>query len=278
VIRNFDKLFQRLEHVDKKISQFLETVKAQVANSHAIVNPKVDASHKKAEFILSIPNPPSMEVLGLEFGEILHHARSILDNAVVNFALHSLPGIDHEKLKNLQFIICTTDAEWNKSKNRLSVFPEKTINEIRRMQPFNGFGNYVDGSDNLFTILRDLDNTDKHYLQMIPDVNQIEANFNFTIQFEDEKAAINAGAPRTTVLNPEFKDGVKLFEIEVDSPMKSIGGNYGVKAELVFEHGGRRHNATSVVTQLCYATKVIIDSFQVLDDPDCPSFLVLKRA
>ena len=193
MIKNIQKVFERVDHVLEGIAKFQTAVVTEVAESGAILKPEPGKDRRIAKFVLHINKNLNLDRLGLAFGELIHHLRSALDNLVVTTALHLDPHLSEKDLKPLSFIIAANESEWNSSKNKVKSLPQMYIDEIKRVQPFNGFGTFKDRSDNLLVLLRDLDNQDKHYFQVVPSTNQLSGGFNLSIEFEDDAVADRAG-------------------------------------------------------------------------------------
>ena len=278
MIKNIQKVFERVDHALEGIARFQTAVLTEVAESGAILKPEPGRDRSVAKYVLHVNKKPNLDKLGLSFGELIHHLRSALDNLVVTLALHLDQNLSQKDLKPLSFIIAATESEWNSSKNKVKSLPQTYIDEIKRVQPFNGFGTFKDRSDNLLVLMRDLDNQDKHYFQIVPSTNQLSGGFNLSLEFEDDAAAERAGPPRMIIRDIKFEDNTNLFDIEVNEPIKDIVGKYNVEAELIVESNGIRYNAVSILLQLVSVVQVIVDCIQAIEDPDCGTFRVLKKA
>jgi hypothetical protein len=278
VIKNIQKVFDRVDHVVAGIAELRTAFVSEVARSGAVLKPEPGKDRSVAKFVLRMDKELNLDRLGLPFGELIHHLRSALDNLVVATALHLLPHLPENDLKPLSFIIATTEAEWNASKGKLKSLPSAYIDEIRRMQPFNGFGTFKDRSENLLVLLRDLDNSDKHYLQAAPSTNQLSGALDFSLEFQDDAAAERAGPPRITIRDTRFESGANIFDVEVSEPIKDITGKYNVEAELIVENDGIKYNALSILLQLAWIVQVVIDCIQAVEDPECRTFRVLRKA
>ena len=81
-----------------------------------------------------------------------------------------------------------------------------------------------------------------------------------------------------TIKDIKFEDNTNLFDIEVNEPIKDIVGKYNVEAELIVESNGIRYNAVSILLQLASIVQVIIDCIQAIEDPNCGTFRVLRKA
>ena len=278
MIKNIQKVFERIDYALEGIAKFQTAIVTEVAASGAILKPEPGRDGNVARFILHIKKKPNLDKLGLSFGELIHHLRSALDNLIVTTGLYLQPNLSQKELKHLSFIIAATESEWNSSKNNVKVLPQAYIDEIKRVQPFNGFGTLKDRLDNLLVLMRDLDNKDKHHFQIVPSTNQLSGGLDFSLEFEDGAAAERAGPPIMTIRDIKFEDNTNLFDIEVNEPIKDIVGRYNVEAELIVESNGIRYNAVSILLQLVSIVQVIVDCIQAIEDPNCRTFRVLKKA
>jgi hypothetical protein len=207
LIRNIDDIFGRIDYATERIGRIRPAFIAEVAACGALVQPHAANDKRTAHFVLHLHKKPDLSRVGFEFGEIVHHLRSILDNLIVSIALHTNRAVSRSELKQLSFTIASTEKDWNHSQNNLRALPQAYIDTLKKLQPFNGFGTFKDREDNLLVVLRDLDNHDKHYLQVLPNMNQLTGSLDFSLEFEDEAAAIRAGPPRLTVKEIKFEDG-----------------------------------------------------------------------
>jgi hypothetical protein len=278
MIKDIQKIFDRIDYILERAAKIQAETATVVANTGAVLKPVPGKDKTVAKFVLHLASKPDLDRLGLLFGELIHHLRSTLDNLVAVTALHKMPQMPSKELKRIAFIIAETESEWDKLVGKIKALPKEYIDEIRQVQPFNGFGTFVGRTDSLLVLLRDLDNQDKHHLQLLPSLNQLSGAIELSMSFEDSAAADRALPPRTTLRDIKFEDGANLFDIEVNEPIKDIRGIYNVEAELIVESDGIKYNVPSILTQLVYAVQVIVDRIQFIEDPQCVTFRVLKRA
>lgn len=208
------------------------------------------------ELRLQVNTPPPLGEWGLRFGEAVHHLRAALDNAAVAIARES--GVtDPKALKAIQFPICGTAEEWKSGKKRIASLPSFYQSAIEQVQPFQRPP--ATRAMDLLLLLRDLDNSDKHHLQMKARLETASLAHEPAVEFETEEGAAASVPPDTEVFAPDFTDGGCLLLWRTKGRIAHVKGAFSVGAVVQADLGaGHVEGATEVLAALCFYTRLVM--------------------
>ncbi|MFI1394579.1 hypothetical protein [Streptomyces sp. NPDC020681] len=210
------------------------------------------------ELRLQVSQSPPLSDWGFSFGEAVNHLRATLDNLVVAIARQS--GVTDEKqLKALMFPICGTPKEWKSRQKGLACLPDWCRDALEQLQPFQGpeHGRTLD--EDLLLVLRDLDNSTKHHLQVKPDLAPQAIQHAPAVEFETEEGAAASVPPDTEVVVAPFEDGAVLLRHRTSGRIKSVQGQYNITAHVqVVSPDGRAFGVTNLLAALWEHTRVVM--------------------
>ncbi|MFD3945971.1 hypothetical protein [Streptomyces sp. NPDC058579] len=211
------------------------------------------------ELRLEVSQPPPLAEWGFRFGEAVHHLRAALDNLVVAIARQS--GVADEKhLNALAFPICGTRKEWKKRSKAMMHLPEWCRDTLEQLQPFQRpeHGGTLD--EDLLLVLRQLDNSAKHHLQVKPDLASHSIRHEPTIEFETEAGAAASQPPNVELMMAPFEDGAILLRHRTSGRIKSVRGRCNIKAQVqVVLPDSRTSGVTEILAALCEYTRIVMD-------------------
>ncbi|MFE4399082.1 MULTISPECIES: hypothetical protein [Streptomycetaceae] len=208
------------------------------------------------ELRLRVHAQPPLDDWGLHWGDAVHQLRAALDN--LSIAIARQAGVSESRaLKRIQFPICATSSEWVDGKKRIEVLPESYRIAIEEVQPFQRGGK--EESD-LLLLLRDLDNSDKHHLQMKPTLDPSSASHQQTVEFETEEDATASVPPKVEAFAPEWIDGALLLRNITNGRIARVSGNFSMEAVVQADLGkGRQAPALQILEMLCINTRMVVD-------------------
>ncbi|MFJ9126613.1 hypothetical protein ACIRJS_21190 [Streptomyces sp. NPDC102340] len=210
------------------------------------------------ELQLQVSQSPPLADYGFRFGEAVNHLRAALDNLVVAIARQS-DVADEKQLRGLMFPICGTVKEWKSRQKALACLPDWCRDALEQVQPFQRpeHGGTLD--EDLLLVLRDLDNSTKHHLQVKPDLAPQTVRHTPAVEFETEEGAAASVPPDTEVILAPFEDGAVLLRHRTSGRIKSIGGQYNITAQVqVVLPNGRPHGVTSLLAALWEYTRIVM--------------------
>lgn len=210
------------------------------------------------ELRLQVPQSPPLADWGFRFGEAVNHLRATLDNLVVAIARQS--GVTDEKqLKALMFPICGTLKEWKSRQKALACLPDWCRDALEQLQPFQRpeHGGTLD--EDLLLVLRDLDNSTKHHLQVKPDLASQTIRHAPAVEFETEEGAAASVPPDTEVMVAPFEDAAVLLRHRTSGRIKSVHGQYNITAQVqLVLPDGRPHGVTDLLAALWEYTRIVM--------------------
>ncbi|MFD4415249.1 hypothetical protein [Streptomyces sp. NPDC058476] len=210
------------------------------------------------ELRLQVSQSPPLADWGFRFGEAVNHLRAALDNLIVAIARQS--GVTDEKqIKGLMFPICGTLKEWKSRQRALSCLPDWCREALEQVQPFQRLehGGTLDGD--LLLVLRELDNSTKHHLQVKPALAPQTIRHTPAVEFETEKGTAASMPPDAEVVVGPFEDGAVLLRYRTKGRIKSVGGQYNITAQVqALSPDGRPHGVTDLLAALWEYTRIVM--------------------
>ncbi|MFI2350358.1 hypothetical protein ACH492_25580 [Streptomyces sp. NPDC019443] len=210
------------------------------------------------ELRLQISQSPRLAGWGFRFGEAVNHLRAVVDNLVVAIARQS--GVtDGKQLKALMFPICGTPKEWMSRQKALACLPDWCHDALEQLQPFQRLEHGGTLGEDLLLILRNLDNSTKHHLQVKPYLATQTIQHAPAVEFETEEGATASVPPDTEVMVAPFEDGAVLLRHRTNGRIKSVQGQYNLTAQVqVVLADGRTFGATELLAALWEYTRVVM--------------------
>ncbi|MFD7757922.1 hypothetical protein [Streptomyces sp. NPDC059757] len=210
------------------------------------------------ELRLQVSQAPPLAEWGFRFGEAVNHLRATLDNLVVAIARQS--GVTGEKqLKGLMFPICGTLKEWKNRQKALACLPDWCRDALEQLQPFQrpDHGGTLD--EDLLLILRDLDNSTKHHLQVKPDLAAQTIQHAPAVEFETEEGAAASVPPDTELTAAPLEDGAVLLRHRTSGRIKSVQGQYNITAQVqVVLPNGRTFGVTELLAAMWEYSRLVM--------------------
>ncbi|WP_208033378.1 hypothetical protein [Streptomyces cyanogenus] len=210
------------------------------------------------ELRLQVSQSPPLADWGFRFGEAVNHLRAALDNLIVAIARQT--GVTDEKqLKVLMFPICGTLREWKSRQKALSCLPDWCRQALEQVQPFQRPEHGGSLDQDLLLVLRDLDNTTKHHLQVKPDLAPQSIRHTPAVEFETEEGAAASVPPDVEVVVDSFEDGAVLLRYRTKGRIKSVEGQYNITAQVqAVTPDGRPHGVTDLLEALWEYTRIVM--------------------
>ncbi|MFK0131140.1 hypothetical protein ACIQRZ_12340 [Streptomyces rubiginosohelvolus] len=210
------------------------------------------------ELRLRVTQPPPLAEWGFRFGEAINHLRSTLDNLVVAIARQS--GIeDMARLRSLMFPICDVPKDWRNRQKALSCLPAWCRDALEQLQPLQRLAHGGSLQEDLLGILRDLDNTTKHHLQVKPELTPQSIRHAPTVEFETEEGAAASVPPDTEVVVARFEDDAVLLRHRTKGRIESVQGHYSFSAQVqVVLADGRTFGVTELLAALWEYTHLVM--------------------
>lgn len=249
----------RLDQAARKGEQLAASIQDWVAAGPWRLVTDIQEDRLRYTVNLVVDTPPPLERWALEFGEAVHHLRALLDNTVVSLGTEA--GLTTKQLRKLQFPIAATVAEWRDQKNRIADLPAPLRTAIELVQPFqrNGFEPVV---QDLLLLLRDLDNQDKHHVQVESFIDPTEIMHELGVTFEtQEEAEQNVPPDVTFYTDAYFHDGACLLEHRTKTRIAAVAGSFRGHAQVVVSLPGRgdKPGITWILAALCFYTGTILE-------------------
>ncbi|MFE6767470.1 hypothetical protein ACFVFD_00670 [Streptomyces fimicarius] len=210
------------------------------------------------ELRLRVAQPPPLAEWGFRFGEAINHLRSTLDNLVVAVARQSGTE-DPARLRALMFPICDVPKDWRNRQKALSCLPEWCRDALEQLQPLQRPAQGGSLEEDLLRILRDLDNTTKHHLQVKPELAPQSIHHAPAVEFETEEGAAASVPPDTQIVVAPFEDGAVLLRHRTKGRIESVKGNYSFTAQVqVVLADGRTFGVTELLAALWEYTNMVL--------------------
>jgi hypothetical protein len=167
-----DKLAWASRHIDaleKAISDFSNS------NPYHVVRNFNDETGEHEASILEVPDiAPDW---GLMVGDIVHGLRSSLDNVTYALAVRESGRLPADTSTRLQYPVADTPQGWIRNKDRVALLSPLAQAEIEGQQPCNGLDKT---KPHFLSVLRDLNNTDKHRRLNVVLVKASDVTLSFT--------------------------------------------------------------------------------------------------
>lgn len=118
--------------------------------------------------------------------------------------------------------------------------------------------------------MRDLDNQDKHHVQVTPAINPAMLQHQMGVTFETEAGAIASTPPRVEIFTPPFEDGALLFRWHANGRIEKVAGSAFFGAQIqVQDPGSGWIGLTESLAVLCYYTRLVLQ--YVIDEGATPT-------
>ncbi|MFD7420041.1 hypothetical protein ACFV6M_06265 [Streptomyces californicus] len=210
------------------------------------------------ELRLQVSQSPPLAEWGFRFGEAVNHLRAALDNLTVAIARQS--GVTDEKqLKGLMFPICSTLKDWKGRQKALSCLPDWCREALEQVQPFQRPEHGGSLDEDLLLVLRELDNSTKHHLQVKPDVAPQSIRHTPTVEFETEVGTAASVVPDVEVVVGPFEHDTVLLRHRTKGRIKSVEGKYNITAQVqAVTPDGRSHGVTDLLAALWEYTRIVM--------------------
>jgi hypothetical protein len=201
-LRRADELLNRIE---AEVGAFLKTGAYKVT-----VHPNQD--HTCYTGIIEVKNPPDIERWSLMFGDLIHNLRCALDNMVWAIAVHYDPALATSDDRVLAYPIWDKPPNSNDRGKIKALKCERVRKAIEFMQPHNRPDSSYSPYHPL-SILRDLDNSNKHKLLHLTYPRLGGGRLN-PVAFR----APDENNPQSALYLGQVKDGTEVFKVFFDRP------------------------------------------------------------
>ncbi|MBU1075452.1 hypothetical protein KJ705_05200 [Patescibacteria group bacterium] len=221
--------------------------------------PKISDDRLSWSLVLKVSKQPPTDDWGFMLSEVIHHLRSVLDNIVVMIA-QSTKQLTSKEMRSLQFPITVSNEDWQMKKSWVAILPEKYQKAIENIQPFQRIQEGKTADQDPLLLLRELNNSDKHHIQIKPIIQQMEINHGFTVEFHSEEDAAKNVPPNIHVYMPAFVDNALLLKQETVSKIAKLNGKANFKMQLQVEwKSGQFTEMDFCIGGLCYYTGVVLE-------------------
>jgi hypothetical protein len=251
----FASCWLKLGRAEEHANTFYDELRTWVDTDPYIIRKKVNADGSRHSlFIETVKTDPPLDRWSVVIGDCIHNLRSALDHFVYAAAIHETgqePPVDK---KILQFPITDDPTEFSKQSWRVRSLGAGVRAEIERVQPYN---RRHPSLPPLLSLLRDLDDFDKHRLLNIV-VSQVgEGEFNFHLP-------PGSGRPAVGFRKEGLGRGAELAWFTIDPPQLDV--QYDHKAFIVITvghvpgpSGDGRTEAPLVMKHLTAEVRQVID-------------------
>jgi hypothetical protein len=251
---------QRIAWAATTGSRLAQSIQAWLASEPWAITAKIADDRLSYSVRFDLTTQPPLDDWGYMFGDAVHNLRAALDNSLVNIATQS--GItDEKKLRQLQFPIAANLKEWKENASRVKELPQHFQDAILKAQPFSSGPDEKASPDDLLVVLRDLNNEDKHRVELTASLRPTAMNHFGSIEFETEEGAGLSVPPDTTVYTPSFIDGGTLLIWRTKGRIAKVTGGYTILAQVqVRLVDGRLVGVTQILAALCHHTEKVLRS------------------
>lgn len=195
--------------------------------------PEINADFTRRAVRLRVHRAPDFGRWALILGDCLHNARAALDHLLHAIATHEGNGVVAPDVeRDLMFILLDDASKFGASAKRRKVttLSQSVQAAIESVQPYKRpFG----GKTPLLTMLRDLDNADKHHLVRPTYAAQSEAKFLIR-----RNLPANAN-PRTSFRSEPLEDGAEIGSVTTDVPTPQMEYEFHAPIAVCITHGGK---------------------------------------
>jgi hypothetical protein len=145
-------------------------------------------------------------------------------------------------------------------KSRIEHLPPQYRSAIEAVQPFQRGETEEALHSDLLLMLRDLDNQDKHRLQVFAKIEPSEVQHSFAARFESEEAARASIPPNVEIFAAPLTDGARLLRQRTTGRIASVVGSINLSAQVqVTFQSGRREGVTTLLAALCQYTRQVLE-------------------
>lgn len=256
---DFSNQRKRLKHANEKAAELGVAIRQWADKRQYSFEPKISDDRLSWSLYLRVSEKPPVDDWGFMFGESIQHLRSVLDNLIVTIAESERQLTPKEK-RTLYFPISSSATEWNKSKSGIALLSDKYQKAIENIQPYQRINESGSVDQDPLLLLQELNNKDKHHIQIVPELHQQEIIHGAGVEFYTEEDAKKNIPSDVTMHVSEFTDGALLLEQKTKSKISKVHGNINIKLRLQVERqGGNFIELTYCFGGLCYYTGVVLE-------------------
>ncbi|MBO2465223.1 hypothetical protein [Actinomadura violacea] len=248
------KRITRAEQVGRQLASSIQT---WVTSEPARGEVQIADDRLSLSVILRLQQTPPLEEWCWSFGESVHHLRATLDNLVMSIA--GAAAVPASKAKRVSFPVSATQQAWSKDRLKIKDLPIEYRTAIEAIQPFQRGDDQAARNDPL-VLLRDLDNQDKHYIQVAGSLEPSELRHEGALVFESEAGARASLPPEVEVFATPFEDGQTLMHWRTKGRVADVKGSFNIVGQVqVALPGGRQEGVTQLLAALCVYTRQVVD-------------------
>lgn len=205
-----DSINAKLRHAESYLNSVKDEVKAWMDSSPYSISRETNTDCTRYSLILRINKEPPVERWSLLIGDIIFNLRCTLDHMTYAIAVHESGQNPPPSWNKLQFPICDSVEKFRESSWRVETLSDCVRAAIETVQPYNRPHEEIPP---LLSILRDINNTDKHRLLHLAysAVSLGQVGFKGT-------AALNKTGWDFIPNVGELKDGAEIAAFVFDSP------------------------------------------------------------
>lgn len=258
------KQLARLEHANKQGHSLAASIQ-EWCKSSLSTSPVINSDRKGWALRLDVTNPAPFDDWSLILSDATNQLRSALDNLVFS-VLTPLPNsVGSKNNKIIKFPICSTAKEWKSARASIAHLPAEYRDRIERWQPYQRLSKGGSLEEDGLVWLQRLSNSDKHELQVEPQINTTDMNHVFAVEFVSLEDAGKSLPPQVEIINPKFEDGAWLMRQFTAGKIQSIKGNYRVKARVLVSINGAEYGITELLANVWEYTAVTIQYIAGID-------------
>ncbi|MBI2984948.1 MAG: hypothetical protein HYY50_04995 [Candidatus Kerfeldbacteria bacterium] len=211
---------------------------------------------------LRLKEQPPLDDWGFMFSEVVHHLRASLDNAVFAIAV-GLKSLTEKEKRDLTFPIVEDKGNWPLAQKRISCLPSEYVSAIELLQPFNHPNRNDKNTIDALSLLRDLNDLDKHRIHFTPGNKLNLDNIQNMMEFETEQDAKDDGAPEVSFYEPEFKNGHTILNQRTKHRIQKIRGRveFNASAQILLP-SGETASVSQVLINVRQGCHIVLDHLQ----------------
>ncbi|MDB5185613.1 MAG: hypothetical protein JWL85_136 [Candidatus Saccharibacteria bacterium] len=253
-----DKQLVRLKRADNLGLEISEKIKEWSQNN--LDSKIVLAEDRRGWHLeLQVKREPPFDEWSMLFSDSIGQLRNALDNLVFSVLT---PLADTEDLPNsklIKFPIVTKAQHWKSARKGIKHIPEPYYSRIKQVQPFMRSDHESTGFLDGLEILQLLSNSDKHNLQIVPDINTSDIQHDYSIEYATYKDAQISSPPQVEILRPVFKDGSHLVRHQSKGKIKSVEGKFHIESRVIVNIEGIEVGITQILSELWnYTAQIMI--------------------
>ncbi len=262
---DFSIVQKKVSHLKKRTHDFRSELVRIFSDENSTIKTEFLNERRICNVDLSWIVAPDLDQFSIEFHEIIHGHRTILDNLIFLIANDSSPELTKKQKKQLTFPLFRTDTDWGNGNATIELLrarcDPKFLELIKHLQPFSSnvyFGNGLISPKPLL-LLHELDIADKHHLPkiVISKLNALKMNAEILFFSEEE-----TDVPSCEIFGDAFFSGGIIQSFTSTFPIKKIG----CRIDIVGLLGIDEFNLLELLGSFEFLTETVVLNFIGIND------------